>query len=807
MSVMLTEVRSALRSLFRCGRSSWATVIVLSVGIALPTAIFNVLDTVALRGLPVPEGDRIVALSTQGGYDAPSPAEDYLFLRDHDDVFAETAAYRAPFNTVVTRPGIRSKGFSGTYVTANLFQMLGVEPVIGRNFTAADEQPEAPAVAMLSHSVWLTQFGGDPDIVGETVVINRDPTVLVGVMPEGFRFPEDQHAWTVIHWAGRAWSEDPVFVVGKLPAGRSLEAASTRLSGLVSRLDSERPLEQARQLELRSFTDAHLPPEIPRALRLLLWGVFAILLVACANAAILRLGDALARDRELSVRRALGARRPALFRLLLVDALLLAAISAAGGIGLAWALLRLASRALLEGSSLFRYYWIDLSLDIRACGFAVILGTFALLVGGLLPALWSLRQGEARIDTRSTGSAKTTRLNSGLLAVQVAICFALFVGSGLLVRSGLALLSQEPAYGPEHLTRALVTSYQAEYEDPAEIAAFWRSFLELAGADPEIEGVTVASGVPWGQNLGVLGTPVQTGWSESDARADLPRAQLLHVLPNFFDVLRLPMLAGRTFGDAEIRAGAEPSSPVPVVVSASFARRHLGSSPLGKTFGFFPGFRATEPVSARVVGVAADRGPVTEATSEDAIYVPFSIEERGGGFVIARGRREASGLIRNIDRAIAGVDPAVATLDARTYEDEIAEISWVQRRLATLFSLFAVTSIVLTAGGLFGMAVLAVRRRRKELAVRAAVGATPRHLRRTVLYQAGPPMGLGLLLGVALTWVATRLVAGFLYQVEPWNPWIVGGAAIGTVLLLLPAVLGPALKASRTAPVAALISD
>lgn len=807
MTAMLTEVRSALRSLFRRGRSAWVTVIVLSVGIGLPTAIFNVLDTVALRGLPGADGDRIVALSTQGGYDAPSPAEDFRFLRDHDDVLAEIAAYRAPFNTVVTRPGIRSKGFSGTYVTANLFHMLGVEPVIGRNFTAADEQPGAPAVAMVSHSTWLIQFGGDPDVVGETVVINREPTVLVGVMPEGFRFPEDQHAWSVIHWAGRPWSEDPVYVVGKLPAGRSFEAASTRLTGLVSRLDAQRPLEQARRLELRSFTDAHLPPEVPRALRLLLWSVLAILIVACANAAILRLGDALTRGHEFSVRRALGARRPVLLRLLLIDSLLLAAISAAGGIGLAWALLRLASLALLEGSSLFRYYWIDLSLDVRACVFAVTLGTVALLVGGLLPALWSLRSRETRIDTRSTDSAKTMRLNSGLLAVQVAICFALFVGSGLLVKSGLALLSQEPAYDPEHLTRALITSYQAEYEDPAEVGAFWRSFLELAGADPQIEGVTVASGVPWGQNLGVLGTPVQTASSESDGPADLPRAQLLHVLPNFFDVLRLPMLAGNTFGDAELRAAAEPSSPVPVVISASFARRHIGSSPLGKTFGFFPGFRATEPVSARVVGVVADRGPVNEATSEDAIYVPFPIEERGGGFVIARGRREAAGLIRNIDRAIAEVDPAVATLDARTYEDEVAEISWVQRRLATLFSLFAVTSIILTAGGLFGVVVLAVRRRRKEFAVRAAVGATPRHLRRTVLNQAGPPLGLGLLLGIALAWMATRLVAGFLYQVEPWNPWIVGGAAIGTMLLLLPAVLGPAVKVSRTAPVDALTSD
>lgn len=810
-----------MNALVRRLRSSLPVIALLALGIGLPTAMFSVLDGALLRGLPFPDGERIVSVSTGESVEWPMAKEDFLFLRDHQDVFEEMAAFRT-FNSVVTRPEAGSKGLTASYVTANLFSMLRVEPALGRRFAAGDEEASAPAVAMLSHAAWQSHFGSDPEILGKTVFLNREPMTVVGVMPEGFLFPVRQQAWAALRWEGRPWSEGPLFGIGKLRPGVAPEAAEAALAPLAERLDEMGGSGGGRRVHVRGFVEGLVPAEIDRSLRLMLWAVLGVLLVASANAAGLRLGDALARDRELAVRRALGARTGQLLRLLLGEAAALVAVGTAAGLGIAWLLVRFVARAMLRDGMLGRLFWVDAQIDLRSCLFAVALAAVAVLVGGLVPALWSLGRRDLSLGARAVGRTGhrgpgALRLTGALVVGEIAICFALVSGAGLLVESGLGLLAREPGFEPDHLMRTMVTTYQAELESQEERRAFWNRLFTRLAEDPEVAGATLASGVPWGARRGALGVSVRTG---SDAPPvdgagpeALPRAELLRVVPGFFEVLHLSLVAGRSFERADARAApageGEATSAVPAVVSASFALRHFDGGAVGGSFELLPDPRSPEPVRATVVGVAADRasGKGDGPFSGDAVYLPWSTADAGGGFLVVRGRTTAAGLIRRIDRAIASVDPLVATLDDRTYAEDMAEHLWVERRLAQLVSSFAVLSVVLSAFGLFAVIALSLEQRKAELGLRSALGARPGDLGALVLRDGGRRVLLGLALGAGLAWASHRLLVGFLHGVGPWDPGILGAAAAGVSLVLLAAIVGLAVRAAGTDPAEVLGSE
>jgi predicted permease len=815
----------AVRALLGRPRRSLLVVVILALGIGLSTALFSVLDGVALRGLPFPDGDRIVFASTGRSPDVPTPVTDIRKLRAGLDgggdrevrgPFAEVAAFRT-FNTVITRPGVGSKGLTATYVTGNLFRMLGTEPVLGRGFTAEDENPTRPAVAVISHGVWRSQFGGRQDVLGETVVVNREPMTVVGVMPRGFGFPVRQEAWAALRWEGRPWSGSPALMVAKLRRGWTAAGAQRALAPVAARLDGEDPLPEAREAHVQPYVETLLPPEIGRSLRLMLWAALGLLLVASANAASLRLASALARRHEFSVRRALGAGTGRLLRLHMAEAAVLAGAAAVAGIALAWALVELASTALLRGSPLVSQFWVDVRLDWRSGLFAAGTAVVALLVGGLLPAVAALRRRDLALGTGAPGRATqgpgASRLAGGLVAVQVALAFALMAGSGLLARSGLGLLERRPAFAPEHLARVVVSGYQAELDTPAERSAFWDELFRRLDADPEVAGATLASDAPWQEGIPAAVRRDPTDPAELDS---LPGAALLEVLPGFFDTLRLPLLAGRTLvpedapgpaapaGGEEARASAE----LPAVVSASLARDLLGSSPLGATFEAVP-YWSRRPVRVRVVGVAADLGlgRSDRPGSENSVFVPASAAERSGGILVVRGRRGTAGLERSVERAVAAANPLVATLDFETFAEGFAEETWVERRLAQVVSLFAASALALAALGLFATIALALEARARELAVRSALGARPRQLGGLLLRTGSLQVAAGIGLGAALLGAAGRFLRPFLYRVEPWDPAILALAAAAVGAAFAAALAAPALRAGRTDPVEALRAE
>ncbi len=802
-----------LRGLWRRRRVTLPAVAVLALGIGLSTAMWSVIDGVMLRGLPFPEGDRIVAVATRAGYDWPVSVTDFHALRDVP-AFTDLAGFRT-FNTVVTRPEGGSKGFTASYVTGNLFEMLGVAPVLGRSFTPADEATDAPAVVILSHQTWQGQFGGDPGVLGRTAIVNREPMTIIGVMAEGFRFPIRQEAWAALHWEGRSWSDSGLFAVGRLRPGLDAAGAQRELEPWIAALEAEHPLSEAekaqalgvesRDIWVTDYVEAMLPRETQKALRVLLAGVLALLLVGCANAGHLRLADALTRSSELALRRALGAGLPTLLRQLLAESALVVGAGLVAGLALAALLVRLADTLLLQGSMLVRQFWIDVRLDSRAVVFACVAAAAALALGGLLPACWTLWRERFGIDPRSGSSPSRQRVVRGLVVLQIATSFALLLGAGLLVRTASSLVGEGPGFDSRRLSTTLVSSYQSERRSEAEYRGFWEQVLPALESSPEIESVGLFGVTPWLQGAN---ESIRVDSQDVAVVEDLPRAAVIRALPGFLDVLGLPLLSGRSFefADLVVRAQESPTLPTPALVSASFAERHWEGSPLEKRFEIHSRFGRREPTLAQVVGVVADRGTgrSDRPYSEDVVFTPYSFSA-GGGWLITRGR--GGDVLAAIDREITRVDPRMATIDHQSFDQSQAEASWVERRLSQLFSLYGLTALALATVGLYGMVALSVARRRRELGIRLALGAVPRDLRRRVLSEGVHTLLWGLAAGGLFAVLVAGSIRGFLYEVEPWDPIVLAGAGVALALGWLIATLGPATQAARTDPVESLRSE
>jgi putative ABC transport system permease protein len=798
---LLSGVRAALRN----PRSTALAVLVLGLGIGTSTALFSVLDGVVLRGLPFRDGDRIVSVSTGEGRDWPMPITDLTALRERRQPFDEIAGFLS-LNSVLSHPQRGTRSFTTSYVTGNLFPMLGAEPLFGRTVRLEDEDPAAPSIVVLSHAVWRSHFAGDPDVVGETVLLNRESATIVGVMPEAFQFPIRQEAWSAYRGSVHPWSTRTLFAVARLPEGRTAAGAEIALASLLPALDEILSQEKPRRAWVTPYTEAVLPVEIQRALRLMLWAGIGLLIVACANTSNLRLAQGLAREHERSVRSALGASRLDLLRLQIAEALALATAGAIVGLGLAWLLTRLASQHLLHGSMLVRQFWIDVRLDARSLAFAGAALVLALLCGGLLPALWSGRSTKPVPAPRATVPRLALGAQRTVVALEVAVSLALLVGTALLVQSAISLLAPPLGFDPTALSRTLVNTYQARLDEPAAQEAFWARTLAGLRARPEIDGAVLVSRPPWTGWVGSdAGARVRVAGAAGVATIDLPEVALHYIAPGTLETLRLPLRQGRALDQSDVPAvsydGAtldDRAAERPIVVSESFARRHLVAPPLGQALELWPPGRE-RPVKARIVGVAADLGLDRPGSprAEERLYLPAHL---AGGFLLVRARHPGAEVLRVIDEELARGNPLVATLDHRTLEQDRAEQTWVERRLAQLFVLFGGVAVLLGGVGLYGVLDLVARQRERELGIRAALGAVPRQLFALVMHESGRMIAFGLAIGAGLSVWLVRQLDGLVHGGAS-SRQAAAGVAIAVVLLAATlASLRPAQRASAVDP-------
>lgn len=809
----------ALRSLRR--RPGFAAVVglTLGLGIGATTAVFSVVDAVVLRRLPYPDSERLVVL--WGELPGQNRFDSHLSGPELAAVWEGARSFDT-MGAVWARPGVL-RGSDGPveevevgWVTPGFFETLGVAPHLGRLPMPEELVADQPDVIVLSFELWQRRHGGDPGIVGRLIEFDDERRTVIGVMPRAFRmlFPPDHGvparlaAW--LPWGGRDYRVMSrgfrVFSpVARLAAGVTPEQAANELRAIAGRVRSE-SVEYARSgfgLRPESLAAGVVAPVRPTLLILL--GVVAlVLLVACANVANLTLARVADAQRDLRVRVALGATRGRLLRQMLTESVLLGGLG--GAVGLVFAVLCLRLVRLLEPGRLPRIE--EAALDAPAVAFAAGAAFVAALLFGSLAALQALRAADAApLDDGARGSAAgPARVQRLLVVSELALSFMLLAGAGLLVRSFARLQAVDPGFDPRGVLTARISLPDVHYryrDQGPKIAAFYRSLDERLRSVPGVHAVGATAGPP------LSGTPLRTrpyAWRSADGEQEWGSAAAAYrtVTPGWFRAAGVRLLAGRWLEETDDR-----ERPVAVVVDAALARKAWpGKSGVGQPIKveiFREG--SFEPVWGEVVGVIE---PVhlerLEAVEREQVYLAHAQSPQRTMYPTLRATGDPLALVPSIQAEVEALEPDLPVFDVRLAMEHLAEATAVSRFALFTLVAFAGVAALLAACGVYAVTAFVVVRRRPEIGIRVALGATPARVLREIVGQSMGWSAAGVATGLVGAFALTRLLSGLLFGVAPHDPLTFGCVALLLALVALVACGVPAARAARIQPKEAITS-
>ncbi len=814
----MRDIRLALR--FLAKRPAWAAAAVLTIGIGIAgaTLAFGLVDRVLWQALGFGEGSELVTLYARSGgeYSAIS-WPDYVALRealdDGGDGPAELAAFVRLHMTV--GGGEFPELHEGELVSGNFFSVLGVQPLLGRTISAADNRaPGERRVVVLSHMLWRTQFASDPEVLGRNVPLDGQPYEVIGVTPPGFRgpvWPSFRSAfWIPAMMAGDFFGDTPVFAgvalpafqtVGRVRGGQRTQALQARIDPLDAALARERAAspffpdaDQPWRVAVLPGNYLRLWPEYRETVVrvLLVLGLMAGLglLVACTNLATLLLARGTERRRELAVRRALGARSLDLARRVGVE---IAVLVAGGGI-LAVGLVN-AAAPLVPLLPLGVAYELDFVLDWRALGFGAVAALLAAALFSTFPVVQAYRERStlAEAERASTAGRRDARTMHGLVVVQVALSLVLLASCGLLVRSALRTGAVDLGFYAEHGMTARVTTPASM---PAEsLTALFDALTERLRGEPFVEAASVSTGA-----VVQFESPRQTYVHDSPtvAPGTAVTARYRRVSRDYFDSLGIPVLAGRDFQAAEER-GARVA-----IVNRTLADRYWPDvSPVGRSLRL-----SGEDGPRRIIGIAGDAArPAARSAPYAMVYLPHAQDPLGWTTVNLRTRADPRPALPALREHLRALDPTLAVSAPRTFDELRADASRDARVLAGLATVLAALAASLALVGLYGLMGYFVDRRKREIGVRSALGATPAAIVRLVLRRAERLTGTGLILGIAASLPATRGLAGLLYETDTWHPVTLAAAAVVLGLAAMFAAFAPARRAGRIDPATVLRAE
>lgn len=811
LSHMIQDLRFAVRSLLAARGFSTAAILTLALGMGATTVVFDIVDALLLR--PAPFGPRTPRLVTvhsthptqaQDWDDSELSYADAMDLRDAATTFEDVAVLLG--RNVSLSSDNEAERVRAASVSPNLFALLQVNPQIGRTFREEDGAlPGFESVAIISDALWRRLYGADAAIAGRSILMNGRAVTIAGVMPPRFAFPEQTDVWLPFRAERNRNREGRgMFTIGLLRDGISLQAARDDARQVAARLEAQYPrTNRGWGMHVMPVREFFVHSTTRRAVTAMLIAVALVLLVGCANVASLLVARGIARQRELTVRAALGAGRLRLVRLLLAETLLLSIVAGALALLIAgWGL-----DAILASNPEPPPYWVDMRIDVRAAAFTFGLSLLTTIACGLLPA-WRVSRVQISSGTlqagRTSGAGRMDRRFQGVLvATQVAVSFALLVGGMLLARSTMALQNADIGFDPGPvLSLRLYIAGDAYDEVPARARTLAR-VVERLRTLPGASAAAATGAIPGDDGGGTVRLMPERGAS---APGDEVGAQSIAVTPAFFETLGLQMIDGRTFTAAE---DENPEADVAIVNGRLAAAFWPGQSAIGRQIRIV---EADRIVALRVVGVAPDM--VYEELGEETaqsrlnVYVPYGrMPSRSMALLVRTASGNPASLGAAARRAIHDVDPAFAAFDVMAMEERRILTMWGERFLGRTFGAFAVAALLLACIGAYGLTAYAVVQRTREIGVRMAVGATRRDIIRLLLARDGRLALAGMAAGLPVAIVSARLLESLLFEVSPWQP----GVWVVTPIALLGAILTasflPARRASLTDPANALRAD
>ena len=794
------DIRHALRMILRAPGFSLIAILTFAVGIGVNTAVFSVVNGVLLRPLPYPNADRITMLwvdnRRQGIREDITSYPAYMDWKTQGTSYEHMAGF-TPAAYSLTGSG-EPERLNGAQATASFFDVMGVQPILGRLYTLEHETPGKDSVVVISHGLWQRRFGGVSDVLGRTINLNGRAREVIGVMPASFRWPDRAELWTPLAPAPQLREARNSFwlpVIGRLKPGVPVERAQVEMTAIGDRLEAAYPETKGYGINVVGLQQ-QVVGNIERPLLVLLASVGFVLLIACANLANLMLGRTSARRKELAIRTALGAGRGMLIRQIVTEAFVLAFVGGMAGVLLAYWATRFF--VTLGGDSIPRQDAI--ALDARVLVFALVLATIAALLSGLFPALQASRKkivDHLREGAREGSGGASHRTRNVLVAAEVAMSLILLTGAGLLIRTLWTMQQAPRGFTPERVAMMTVSPPATTYAKPPDVLAFYARLLERVRALPGVESAASGTAVlqPLITNSGIFSIEGQP-LPPQEERIEYP---VEIVSPGYFETIGMTIVRGRAFSDAD-----DANTPRVVVINETFARLAWGTDdPIGRRIR--AGDETSQAPWLTVVGVIRDahRAEVTRAIRPEIYSSTLQVTPRTQSLFV-RTAGDPDAIVPAIRRELQAIDPQLPLFRVTTLEREIGVTLAQPRFQAVLLAVFALIALLLATIGIYGVTSHAVGQRTQEVGIRMAMGAARRDVLRLMLVQHLTPAVIGLVLGLVGAIALSRFLQSLLFGVGATDPATFALVAASLLLVAAIACWIPARRATRVNPVVAL---
>jgi len=811
---LLQDVRFAIRLLIK---DKWFTLIAavaLALGIGANATVFTFVNAVLIRSLPIADPDQVVQLNTMDakGRRQAFSMMDFRDLRESAHGFSELALYSGA-TANVSDEGRPAERFQGLYTTANLFRLIKQPPMLGRDFRPEDDKIGADPVVMLGYSIWKNRYGSDPSIVGRSIKINSGLFTVIGVMPADMQFPNNNDLWMPMAQAPPELRDSKRNVrsfqlLGRLAPGTTLQQSRSEVGAIMTRLAHDFPdsnKETASAID--RLSDRVNPTQIRLVFLTLMGAVGFVLLIACANVANLLLARSAARAREICVRVSLGASRWRIVRQLLVESVLLAVFSGVLGYALSILGVRWFDSAT---QNVGKPYWIHFTMDGTVFAFiaAVCLGTGLLF--GLAPALHVSKPDVNEVlkeaaGRSGSGGKRARRWTGALIVVELALTLVLLAGSGFMLRSFFGMYRQD--LGSIDTSRLLTMRLAlplARYPQRDTRTLLYQRIEERLRGVNAVQAAAITTMLPtqggFERQLTVEGRPPAAGTAP-------PTVTMVEISNGYFDTLHVPVVRGRAFLEGDGTPGHEAA-----IVNQRFVAMHFkGEDPIGQRITLVdsqPGSidPAVPSLPAAIVGVVPSirQAGRNDPEPDPVVFLPYRVDSQRFAVLLVRGTGDPTSLTSVVRDEMRALEPDLPLFDIRTLDDSLAQQRWPFRIFGTLFTVFAIIALMLSAVGLYAVTAYSVSQRTQELGVRMALGALPTQVLWLVLRRGLIQLAIGLPLGIAGAFGVGKLLESLLVQTTARDPLTIVSITVLLVIVSIVACIWPARRATRLDPVSAL---